>query len=232
LLPAQEISSLVNERGEFYYRTFDLRARNGLINFDEARAEMLEQIRRTEELCGRPLSHVDGHADFHKRYGFYSLFLDVLKKVNIQRTRGFRNRIGIEGTFPRLAECAYYMRHCTRYPRYWANVYLIWRAHLAGIATPDFKLVITGMKKTPRVVTVENFQRMLVNVPVGYSEFTAHPAIVDSHLRRWSTYLDQREREREVLTDPRFLKALQACDVELVGYNAVPLLPSDIMKGK
>jgi len=62
--------------------------------------------------------------------------------------------------------------------------------------------------------------------PDVYSEFVVHPAYVDDELRRWSTYIEPRIQEREVLLSPDFRRAFQDSGVKLAGYRDIPVLKS------
>ena len=103
------------------------------------------------------------------------------------------------------------------------NAWLREKALARRLAMPDQWVGITHLGTRPNTITLKNYVAMLGNLPNGFSEFVAHPGYVDAELRRWSTYLDQREREREVLLDPRFRSALEASDVRLSGYRDIPI---------
>jgi predicted glycoside hydrolase/deacetylase ChbG (UPF0249 family) len=50
---------------------------------------------------------------------------------------------------------------------------------------------------------------ILGGIRPGVTEIMCHPAHVDDELRSTSSYADDRERELEVLTSPRVLRAIQ-----------------------
>ena len=88
---------------------------------------------------------------------------------------------------------------------------------------PDQWVGITHLGQRPNTITVTNYVALLRNLPPGFSEFVSHPGYVDDDLRRWSTYLAQREREREVLLSAEFRSAIEASGVRLAGYRDIPL---------
>jgi predicted glycoside hydrolase/deacetylase ChbG (UPF0249 family) len=94
---------------------------------------------------------------------------------------------------------------------------------LRGLAMPDRWVGITNMAQDSRKIAVENYRRMLKNLPRGISEFVAHPGYVDEGLKKWSTYHDQRLHELQVLLSEEFKNAIYSSDVNLVGYREIPL---------
>jgi predicted glycoside hydrolase/deacetylase ChbG (UPF0249 family) len=87
---------------------------------------------------------------------------------------------------------------------------------------PHRRIEITQMGARPARLSLENYLRLLRNLPEGISEFVVHPGYVDDDLRRWSTYLESREIERKLLLTRPFKEALCADGIGLIGYAAIP----------
>ncbi|HEY1434861.1 MAG TPA: ChbG/HpnK family deacetylase [Thermoanaerobaculia bacterium] len=86
-----------------------------------------------------------------------------------------------------------------------------------GVRTPDqFHDAFYGDG-----VSVEGLERILRGLRHGVSELMCHPAVVDEPLQESSTYVEEREWEREVLCDPRIRQLVRALGIELVGFEAL-----------
>lgn len=60
---------------------------------------------------------------------------------------------------------------------------------------------------------------ILSNVPEGVSEVYCHPAYVDETLKKYATYVHERENEREVLTNPKLKQAIQQKGIKLISFH-------------
>jgi predicted glycoside hydrolase/deacetylase ChbG (UPF0249 family) len=63
---------------------------------------------------------------------------------------------------------------------------------------------------------------ILASLPEGTSELMCHPGFADEELRRGSTYAAEREKELEVLRDPRIRELVRVQRIQLVGFEALP----------
>jgi predicted glycoside hydrolase/deacetylase ChbG (UPF0249 family) len=223
VLDPDKVPSLVDQNGEFFYRSFSRRFLKGQIRLRELRAEIEAQIQRVRNLAGDAFSHLDFHKSMNRLPGLHSLFLEVAAASGVGRIRTHRNLMGMEHRFPRTQRWLYLFGSARRIPSLLWNAWLRRGAVARGLALPDQWVGITYLGTRPNTITVRNYVAMLGNLPSGFSEFVAHPGYVDDELRRWSTYLEQRELEREVLLDPKFRSALEASDVRLAGYRDIPL---------
>jgi len=86
-----------------------------------------------------------------------------------------------------------------------------------GVRTPDcFLETFYGDG-----VSFEGLERLLAGLSDGVSELMCHPALVDEQLQGSSTYVEEREWEREVLCDPQIRQRVRALGIELVGFDAL-----------
>lgn len=89
------------------------------------------------------------------------------------------------------------------------------RLREAGIATTDaFVERFFGDE-----ASLETLVAVLRSAGGGSTEVMCHPARVDETLRASSTYLDPRERELEVLTDPAARRALEGAGLRLGRFD-------------
>jgi len=223
LLPVGEVRSLVDRDGNFLYKNFAAKFRRREIDIGELRAELMAQIERTRDLAGDCFSHVDFHMGLHRLPRLYPLFLEAAAASGTGRIRTHRYFVGIENRYPRLRHAAYMLGSLRRLSGSLWNFSLRKWARLQGFAMPDYGLVITHMTTDAEVLSLDNYFKMVTNIPEGYSEFVAHPAYVDAELRRWSVYIDGRVQEHKVLLDPRFREALERGPTQLAGYRDIPL---------
>lgn len=223
VLPAAQVASLLNEDGDFLYRRFARDFLSGKIDPAELRREMAAQVEKTRALAGAAFSHVDFHMGLHRLPKLYGLFLDIAESCGAGRIRTHVYRVGMESAFPRLR----HLRHLVERPS--RAVKMVWnhalRKHALrrSLAMPARRVEITHMVTRPERIHTANYVSMLRRLPAGVSEFVAHPAYLDDELSRWSTYVEPRVRERQVLLDPEFRRALGESDVRMIGYRDIPV---------
>ena len=223
VLPLGEVPTLVDENGEFFYQTFSHRFLSFRMRLVELRAEMMAQVEKTRDLVGAAFSHVDFHMGLHRLPGLYGLFLEVAEKSGVGRIRTHRYLVGRENRYPTLRHFFHLLGSPTRTPKFIWNQWLRKKALGRSLAMPDRRVEITHMGPRPNSITVRSYLMMLKNLPPGFNEFVVHPGYVDGDLKRWSTYLDQRVLERQVLLSPQFREALYSSDIRLAGYRDIPL---------
>jgi predicted glycoside hydrolase/deacetylase ChbG (UPF0249 family) len=222
VLPSHKVRTLLNEHGEFLYHDFIRRFMARRIRPDELRAEMIAQVEKTRDLAGTAFSHVDFHMGHHRLPVLYGLFLEVAEKFGAGRIRTHIYRVGMESRFPRLRHSLYLFGRPSRLPKFVWNYGLRKKAQRRSLAMPDRRVEITHMANRTEKINVDNYLCMLRHLPHGINEFIAHPGYVDEDLERWSTYLEPRVLERQVLLSPEFRQALATSDIRLLGYRDIP----------
>jgi len=219
----ESIPTLVNKRGEFYYKEFKARWLKGYMSNDEMKTELLAQINKTKELAGARFTHIDFHMALHRLPRLYSIFLDVVKKSEIGRIRTHRYFFGIDEKNPKIAHLLHLCSNPANIAKYVYNNILRDKALSMGIVAPDNILVIVDLHWNNDKMSIDSFINLLRNIPEGISEFIVHPGYVDDELRRWSTLLEPRERMLEILLNPNFKNAIEEMNIELVGYDEIEL---------
>jgi chitin disaccharide deacetylase len=217
-LPADRVSSLVRSDGYFHEGEFFGRLSAGAVDMGELRAEFEAQIETVAALAGTRLTHLDSQAHSHLRY--FDLFLDLARKWRIQRIRTNASMICLEALRPGLTRTLAYVAR----PHVWAvHQYRKWqmrRAHRAGLRTAD-ALVTVGYAGTGNKTNLENWRRILQNLPRGTFEIFCHPAYPDDTLRRWSTYHEPRAREFTVLRDGHLRELAERLGIKLISFSEV-----------
>lgn len=90
------------------------------------------------------------------------------------------------------------------------------RLRRAGIATTDaFVERFFGVE-----ARLDVMREILATVRPGVTELMCHPAKVDDELREGSSYVEERERELAVLTDPEARRMVEAAGLSLVHFGA------------
>src|SRR5262249_36173827 len=113
---AEKVPTLVNENGQFFYRSFVRRFISGRIRPAELRAEMMAQANKARDLAGAAFSHVDFHMGLHRVPGLYQLFLEVAEKSGARRIRTHRYLVGMESKYPQLRHLLFMFQSVTRIP--------------------------------------------------------------------------------------------------------------------
>lgn len=221
VLPLGDVPSLVNEKGEFFYREFNRRLNSGHILLSELKAELLAQIERCRALAGDAFSHLDFHMGKHRLPKLYPLFLEVVSESGIRRIRTHRDRLGVESKWRRVQSLKHYLSRPAGIAYEMWDLWLRRRALRAGLAMPDWLLGISNRGGRSETMTVSAWIQLLKNVPPGTSEVIVHPAYIDDELRKWATYVKPRELERKVLLSPDFRDAMIRSGVYLAGYRDI-----------
>lgn len=87
VLPAEEVPTLVNNKGEFLsYNEVRQACKVGKYNHDQVRAEMAAQYQRYVEICGEP-DYWNTHENVHVYPDLYPVFRDLSLKLGIKRMR-------------------------------------------------------------------------------------------------------------------------------------------------
>jgi predicted glycoside hydrolase/deacetylase ChbG (UPF0249 family) len=223
VLPPEKVPTLVDKNGTFLYKQFSRSFLSGQIRLAELRSELMAQIEKISSMVGSAFSHIDFHMGLHRLPGLYKVFLDVVQKSGVRRIRTHRYLVGMESRFPILKHYWYLSVYPARIPKFLWNLWLRRKALRCGLAMPDRRVEITYMGVRANTINVQNYIKMIRNLPKGFSEFVVHPGYVDSDLIRWSSYVDQRVLERQVLLSKKFRDEIYSAGVRLVGYRDIPL---------
>ena len=219
--PIKKVKSLVNEKDEFFYKEFNRKFIFNQIDINELKTELFAQIDLCRDLAGSCFSHIDCHMGKHRLPRFYSIFLESVQYSGTRRIRTHRYKLAMECKNRYLGVIRYYSKYPLRIGTYHWNLWLRYRAKYHKLSMPDWWVSICEMGQKPETIFLDTWIRLIKNIPNGISEFVVHPGYVDATLKKWSTYISQREEERKILISKQFRNALLDSDIKLLGYRNI-----------
>jgi predicted glycoside hydrolase/deacetylase ChbG (UPF0249 family) len=218
ILPPADIPSLVNAQGEFHGRDFRRRALRRMLNHDEMCRELSAQIDKLRQ-TGVTINHWDSHQGRHLYPGFFEAALEVTQQAGLRVSRAYRYHM-ILPPGPRWFRAAsYFARHPREIVSHRVAAMKTAALRRAGMLLTDCRLQFVDMPD----YAPESWQRLLQQCPEGVSFVVCHPAYVDDQLRQYSQWTDKRERERELLSDPRWCERAAAAGIEVINHSAEAL---------
>lgn len=187
-LLGSEVSSLINEKGEFWSQS----EFQEHIKSEEVYAEWDAQIAKFLSSGHQP-SHLDSHHNVHgKDDRVLAVALELAKKYKLP------------------------LRKASRAPetKHFDDLY-------GEVAATD-KLIATFYDEN---ATKEHLLLILKEIGAADSDHTyeinCHPAYIDPMLTHSTSYLTQRLREWEILTDPEIIQAVQKNHIQLINYSYI-----------
>jgi len=217
VLPPTEIPSLVGPDGEFRGKAFPRLAMKRRLDRDEMKRELRAQVRVLRER-GVPITHWDSHQGRHLFPGFFEAALEVGREEGIPASRTHRYYLILPRGVRFLQRLKFYARHPRQIATHAMAARRMRRVRRAGTLLPDWRLVIEALGPDAPF-QAEAWQRMLDTVPRSISMVICHPGYVDEDLRRYSTWLEPREKERVLLDDPLWTTRAAEANVEPVSYH-------------
>lgn len=210
VLPADTVPSLVDEAGRFLpLGGFLKRLLRGRIDRGEVEAEFRAQLRRFEDLVGRPPATVNAHHHVHifgpVGEALRMVLADIQPRPFVRRVVEPWRTLTVPGArVKRLALSRFGKRAAAKQAA-------------AGLPGADWLL---GVTDPPYVRDPRFFDRWLAAAPGRVVELTCHPGYLDATLagRDGSLtdgQLHRRQREYELLRDPAFHDAVRAAGFTL-----------------
>jgi hypothetical protein len=191
LLPADEVPSLVDIKGQFH-KIHQLSAGSNIFNFDEVRAEWQAQI-EAFIAAGRIPDHLDSH--HHSSYSSLELFLVMLELAQ-EYNLPIRFPSKPEGNFPAIEPLVQVLGQST-------------------VLCPQS--CITAFYGDG--VSMANLAEIISKTPEGVSELMCHPGYADSQLLEGSSYTTPRELELRILTSKDIKAAIEENGVLLARFS-------------
>lgn len=212
------VSSLVGPDGNFLDARWKKALLTGLIKPDHIRRELTAQLNILLQRGIVP-THWDGHRNQHLFPIYFDIAMDVARHAGIERMRTNHHHLFLGDNSDLSA--VYYARHPDRWLRHRATSLWMIRGRLAGFRMADRMItpIVAGpdTRKTDRRMWEALFRRL----PAGTYEIYCHPGYVDDDLRRHAKYVDEREAEALVLSDPSLAVAARSAGVELISFFEV-----------
>ena len=211
LLPVAEVSSLLDEAGDFYgsYPLFIKRFLRGKIRLAEVERELAAQIDRVR-MAGIQPSHLDSHQHLHVLPGIGGLVLDLARRFSIRAIRIPAEPVAFIGATPATVGRLVGRGGLTML----ANLF---RQHAAaaGIRTSDhfFGMLAGGQLTEPALLAI------LRRLPPGDSELMTHPGFADESLADAFRWDYQWDAERQALTAPAVRALLAERQIRLISFR-------------
>lgn len=214
------IPSLLDKNDEFYPPPeFGKRLVLRQIKKDEIKRELSAQM---EKLLGMSIkiTHWDSHQNQHLNPGFFSPAVEVAKRYGIERMRTHRHYLLTTQPNRKMRILKYYLKHPDKVIGHSFVRYLNWVARRRGMRMAD-RMLSPGRVDEMRKFHRETWENLFQTLPEGVSEFYCHPGYPDDCLRRYASYVERRDIERQILLDRSLLKLAQECGVELISFNDI-----------
>ena len=211
VLPVAEVSSLLDEAGDFYgsYPLFIKRFLRGKIRLAEVERELAAQIDRVR-MAGIQPSHLDSHQHLHVLPGIGGLVLDLARRFSIRAIRIPAEPVAFIGATPATVGRLVGRGGLTML----ANLF---RQHAAaaGIRTSDhfFGMLAGGQLTEPAILAI------LRRLPPGDSELMTHPGFADESLADAFRWGYQWDAERQALTAPAVRALLAERQIRLISFR-------------
>jgi predicted glycoside hydrolase/deacetylase ChbG (UPF0249 family) len=206
--PPEQVPDLISDSGAFRPR---LEQAKNLRSADARQweAELAAQLRRFEELVGRPPDHLDSH--HHITY-LNPRTADMVSKLALDLAVPVRKAIP-----DRQAALAAAVELGLASGEAQAAVMvdeLLAAASARDVVMPDrFIAEFFGER-----ATMGDLLNLLIDAQAGVTELMCHPAQVDEPLRAISGYADRRADELRILTHPAVRELIHSQFIQLVSF--------------
>lgn len=219
--PAEQVNSLLNEKGEFSGGPGNLMLRLSARSLDprDVEKEWDAQIAKVRAAGIQP-THLDGHKHVQMLPGLFTIALRLAKRHNIEAVRVAHEASPLRaalndggndaGVVFRQGVQARGLKLLARDARVLAE--------RSGITTTDY---FCGIAQTG-VMTKAGVLRLLENLPEGTTELMCHPGYADNELKQSATRLQKsRQTELAILTDQEVRKTVAELGIRLINYDQI-----------
>lgn len=214
------IPSLIGKNGEFYPHTeFRKRLLLRQIKRDDIERELSAQVEKLLDMQIK-ITHWDSHENQHLNPGFFYPAVKIAKKYGIERMRTHRHYLPTINPYRKMVILKYYLKHLDQLIIHSFERYLNWVARRSGMRMAD-RIISPGRIDKMRKFHLETWENLLQTLPEGVSEIYCHPSYPDECLRKYATYVEERDIERQLLQNPRLLQLAQENAVELISFNDI-----------
>ena len=217
IMPAWQIPSLVGSDGEFFGRDFPLKAIKRHFNVDEMVCELRAQIGVLRE-AGVRITHWESHQGRHLFPDFFQAAIQAAIAEGIPAGRTF-NYYPILPAGSRLwGLLKYYSKHPGYLFTHPLGAIRMRSLRQAGVLLQDRRLLLEPLG-SDAVYRPDAWQVLLDQTPEGVNIIECHPGYVDDDLRKYARLLETREKERQLFSDPRWLRRARDAGVEVISYH-------------
>jgi hopanoid biosynthesis associated protein HpnK len=216
--PTEAVPSLLNDAGEFEGGPDGLllKIATRVLSMREVEIEWDAQISKVRKAGIEP-THLDGHKHVHMLPGLFEIALRLAKRHGIAAIRVSHEASSLraalstgEGRAAVVLKQGVQARGLKLLARDARE-----QAERAGVSTADY---FCGIAQTGEL-TKEGVERLLQSLPEGTTELMCHPGYADDALRKTTTRLQaSREKELEILTDPKIRNLVASQGIRLIDY--------------
>lgn len=218
-LPTQ-VSSLVDSEGEFWGNNFQTRYFAGKIKLSDVEKELEAQIQKLFRLTPN-ISHLDGHQNKHLLPGYFGIVLRLGEKYGIKRIRCHRRYMYIKDLNNRKIKLMrYYLSHPLRIFSHSFARFQMAQAEQNGFKMAD-RLITPAYVDKSFKYCLDTWVSIMRNLPDGVNEIYCHPGYSDDVLRKYAKYVDERESEIKIMTNPYLRKCIDEERITLISFNEV-----------
>lgn len=211
ILPAAEISSLVDENGLFLpnYGAFFKHYAKGGVRLLEVQSELSAQLAKFAA-AALPLDHVDSHQHMHVLPGIAAIVIKLCRQAKIPALRAplaplFTGGFSSVGSLVGRAGLLLLAKNTVRL------------AKRAGLLVPDHFAGIVAGKELDEKELITLLRRM----KKGTTEIMMHPGTANEEIARASFWQHDFEAEFKALLSKKVLQTLQEEQIDTVNFQTL-----------
>lgn len=214
ILPKEEISTLVDENGEFYkVLVFFERFKKGLINQEHIVKELKAQYKIFYNLCGKA-DYWNTHQNSGLNFKTFSIFNKVALELGINKTRSFRRTYIKGGAYPTTLK-GKIIEFAKR------KVFDVWFGYIipkTGTKVPDGRMIY--FDDAEKSQDIKNIGENTMWGKKEIVEMVVHPAIVANY-KFFGTLTDVRLAEWKMFSSPQTKEYLKEHGIEVVNFSVL-----------
>jgi predicted glycoside hydrolase/deacetylase ChbG (UPF0249 family) len=209
--PVEQVPDLVAEAGEFRSNREQV-ANLYSVDFGQLHAELSAQLRRFEELVGRPPDHLDSHHHItylHPRA--VTMMAQLAVNLGIPIRKAIPDRATALATVVELGLAADESQAAGQVDE------LLSAVSATKVVMPDrFIAEFFGQR-----ATMGDLLNLLIDTQEGITELMCHPAAPGESLKALTGYADRRADELEILTHPTVREFIHSQFIQLVNFSDI-----------
>lgn len=214
ILPKEEISTLIDENGEFYkVLVFFERFKKGLINQEHIIKELKAQYKIFYNLCGKA-DYWNTHQNSGLDFKTFSIFNKIALELGIDKTRSFRRTYIKGGAYPNTLK-GKIVEFAKR------KVFDIWFGYIipkTGTKVPDGRMIY--FDDAEKSQDIKNIGENTIWGKKEIVEMVVHPAIVANY-KSFGTLTDVRLAEWKMFSSPQTKEYLKEQGIEIVNFSVL-----------
>lgn len=114
----------------------------------------------------------------------------------------------------------YYLKHPQRVLSHGFARFQMLRAESKGFIMAD-RLITPAYVDDSFKFSQDTWINIMKNLPEGINEIYCHPGYADDELRKYAKYVEEREVEIKIMTDPFLKECINNEKIELISFNEV-----------